>query len=138
MPAKRRCLPGAFSEVCRDGARSDPRLDRPSPRRLPSSLTSSASFDGSVRIWDPTVSKARLVLSSHSSVIYSVAFSPSGEFVASTAADRVVAIHSTADGSLVRSYLGPGAGYDLEWAPEGNRLAACFSTGGVSVIDMRR
>ena len=68
---------------------------------------------------------------------YSVAFSPSGEFVASISTDRLVAVHSTADGSLVRTYVGPAAGFDVSWAPEGTRLAACFATGAVAVIDLR-
>ncbi len=99
----------------------------------------SASFDGTVRIWDPAApSKARLVLASHSAMVYAVAFSPNGDFVATTSADRIVAIHSTVDGALVKSYMGSGAGYDLSWAPEGNRVAACFATGNIAVIDMKR
>ena len=91
-----------------------------------------------MRVWDPAVGKARLTLAAHSAMVYAVAFSPTGEFVASVSADRVVAVHATADGALVRSFLGPAAGFDVAWAPEGNRVAASFATGAVAVIDLRR
>ncbi len=97
----------------------------------------SSSFDGTVRVWDPVTGKARLTLTPHSAMVYALAFSPSGEFVASTSTDRLVAVHSTSDGSLVRTYVGPAAGFDVAWAPEGNRLAACFASGAVALIDVR-
>ena len=90
-----------------------------------------------MRVWDPAVGKARLTLAPHASMVYALAFSPSGEYVASTSTDRLVAIHSTSDGALVRTFVGPAAGFDVAWAPEGNRLAACFATGQIAIIDLR-
>lgn len=97
----------------------------------------SASFDASVRLWDPSQGKVHSTLNHHSALVYSLAFSPSGDYLASSSGDKTVCVWSTKDGSLVRTFTGPSACYDTAFSPDGGKLAACFSSGAVTVIDLR-
>ena len=90
-----------------------------------------------MRLWDPAVGKVRLTLSHHTALVYSIAFSPDGDFIASSSADKLVCVWSAKDGSLVRTFAGPSACYDAAFAPEGGKLAACYSSGAVALLDLR-
>jgi transducin (beta)-like 1 len=70
-------------------------------------------------------------------MVYSVAFSPNGEFVASGAHDRAVYIWSVRDGSLVRTFTGPAGVFEVSWSARGDKLAACFNNSHVAVLDVR-
>ena len=105
----------------------------------------SASFDGSVRLWDLASLQSRgstqpqgLLLSRHTALVYSIAFSPDGAYLASAGADRMVNVWSTSDGSLVRTYSGPAAVFDVQFSPSGQRLGVAFANGMTGLIELRR
>ena len=70
----------------------------------------------------------------HSEAVYSVAFSPNNEFLASGSFDQSLGIWSMKDGSLIRSYKGGGGIFEITWNTEGDKAAACFSNGKVSIF----
>lgn len=100
-------------------------------------VLASASFDSTVRIWDPVTGQCRHVLSKHKDPVYSVAFSSNGQYLASGSFDRCLHIWSVKDGSLVKTYRGPAGIFEVCWNAEGTKVAACFSNNTVSVMDVR-
>ena len=92
-----------------------------------------------MRVWDLAAGRSRLTLGGgvHSGMVYALAWSPCGTLLATTAADKRVAVWSASDGALVRTFTGPAAGFDVAFAPEGGKVAACFASGAVVVIDLR-
>lgn len=100
-------------------------------------VLATASFDSTVRLWDPESGRCIRTLVRHSDPVYSVSFSPSGEFVASGSFDRCLHIWSVKDGSLVRTYKGTGGIFEVCWNSKGDKVAASFSDNTVAVIDFR-
>tara|TARA_B110001452_G_scaffold152418_1_gene126811 strand:- start:192 stop:1694 length:1503 start_codon:yes stop_codon:yes gene_type:complete len=97
----------------------------------------SASFDSTIRLWDPETGKCCHVLDKHSDPVYSVAFSPNGQYLASGSFDHCLHIWSVKDGSLIKTYTGQGGIFEVCWNAAGTKVAACFSDNTVSVIDVR-
>eukprot|EP00899_Mesostigma_viride_P001787 jgi/Mesvir1/11609/Mv00018-RA.1 len=100
-------------------------------------VLASASFDASIKLWDIEQGGSIYSLTKHSDPVYSVAFSPNGEFLASGSFDRCLHIWSVKDGSLVRTYKGSGGIFEVCWNKDGDRVAACFSNNSVCVLDFR-
>ena len=144
-------------------------------------LLASASFDSTIRIWDPHSGSCKHVLDKHtcartystrathcpladlcssrcsppslrahdllpvrslarshrSDPVYSVAFSSTGQFLASGSFDRCLHIWSVKDGALIKTYRGHGGIFEVCWNPEGTKVAACFSNSTVAVLDVR-
>lgn len=107
----------------------------PSPSK--SSTLASASFDSTVKLWDPETSRARLTLAKHTALVYAIAWSPDGDLIASGASDNTVHLWSARDGSLVRSLPTSGGVFDLQFSASGNRLAVATADAGVTVVDLR-
>lgn len=95
----------------------------------------SASFDASIKLYDITVGKELFSMTKHNDPVYSVAFSPNGEYLASGSFDRNLHIWSVKDGSLVRTYKGTGGIFEVCWNSKGDKIAACFSNHAVCVFD---
>jgi len=100
-------------------------------------ILASASFDATVKLWDVAAGKELFTLTKHVDPVYSVAFSPSGEFLASGSFDRCLHIWSVKDGSLVRTFKGNGGIFEVCWNARGDKVAACFSNNTVCVVDFR-
>ncbi|MCO5571213.1 hypothetical protein L7F22_024948 [Adiantum nelumboides] len=100
-------------------------------------VLASASFDTTIKLWDIERGLQLFSLTEHSKPVYSVAFSPNGEFLASGSFDKCLHIWSVQDGSLVRTYRGSGGIFEVCWNREGDKVAACFSNNTVCVLDFR-
>jgi transducin (beta)-like 1 len=77
-------------------------------------------------------------LCTHSDPVYSVAFSPNGEYIASGSFDKNLHIWAVKDGSLVKTFKGDGGIFEVCWNSKGDKVAACFSNNTVCVLDTTR
>mmetsp|Transcript_4411 Transcript_4411/g.15337 ORF Transcript_4411/g.15337 Transcript_4411/m.15337 type:complete len:518 (-) Transcript_4411:39-1592(-) len=98
-------------------------------------MLASASFDASIKLWDVERGSCIYSLGQHKDPVYSVSFSPSGEYLASGSFDSCLHIWSAKDGSLVRTYRGKGGIFEVCWNKDGDKVAACFSDNRVIVLD---
>nr|VDD28678.1 unnamed protein product [Brassica oleracea] len=97
----------------------------------------SASFDSTVKLWDAELGKMICSLNGHRDAVYSLAFSPNGEYIASGSVDKSIHIWSLKEGKVVKTYTGEGGIFEVCWNKEGNKLAACFADNSVCVLDFR-
>ncbi|MCL7045260.1 hypothetical protein MKW94_018555 [Papaver nudicaule] len=100
-------------------------------------LLASASFDSTIKLWDVELGRVIYSFDGHREPVYSVAFSPNGEYLASGSLDRSLHIWSMKDGSLVKTYNGSGGIFEVCWNKEGDKIAACFADNTVCVLDFR-
>lgn len=117
----------------------------------------SASFDSTVKLWDVEAGACAHTLRKHDKKVYTIAFSPSGDMLASGSLGGQVNVWSVKSGMLLKSFVAhPGVftGTDSEardiktvdpssvdifevaWNSAGTRLAAT-STNAVTVIEVR-
>lgn len=101
------------------------------------SMLATASFDGSVRLWNIQNGSCITVLSRHRDSVYSVSFSPSGEYLASGSLAGQLYIWQVQEGKHVKSFKGKGDIFEVAWNVEETRVAACFSSNVVNVIDFK-
>uniref|UniRef100_A0A3B3QBG2 Transducin beta like 1 X-linked n=1 Tax=Paramormyrops kingsleyae TaxID=1676925 RepID=A0A3B3QBG2_9TELE len=101
-------------------------------------MLASASFDSTVRLWDVERGVCIHTLTKHQEPVYSVAFSPDGQFLASGSFDKCVHIWNTASGALVHSYRGTGGIFEVCWNSTGDKVGASASDGSVCVLDLRK
>ena len=98
-------------------------------------VLATASFDATVRLWDAATGACTCVLRAHKEPVYSVAFSPDGQHVASGSFDRWLHIWHVTTGRLVRSYQGGGGIFEVCWsAQDPQSVAASFANNTVCVV----
>jgi transducin (beta)-like 1 len=103
------------------------------PTKLP--LLATASFDGSIRLWNIYDGTCYRYFNQHRDSVYSVAFSPSGDYMASGSLAGQMYIWNIEENRHVKSYRGKGDIFEVAWNVEETRVAACFSSNMVAVID---
>ncbi|KAG2663554.1 hypothetical protein I3760_16G036500 [Carya illinoinensis] len=100
-------------------------------------LLASASFDSTIKLWDVELGRLICSLNGHRDPVYSVAFSPNGEYLASGSMDKCMHIWSVKEGKIVKTYTGNGGIFEVCWNKEGDKVAACFANNVVCVLDFR-
>lgn len=105
----------------------------PNPDKTP--LLATASFDGSIRLWNVRDGSCCRHFHQHRESVYSVSFSPSGDFLASGSLAGQMYIWNIKEDRFVKSYKGNGDIFEVAWNKEETRVAACFSSNVVTVID---
>lgn len=100
-------------------------------------LLASASLDSTVKMWDVEQGKLICNFNGHGDAVYSIAFSPDGEYLASGSKDNCLNIWSVKTGKIVKSYAGKGIIFEVSWNKEGDKVAACNNRRQVCVLDFR-
>lgn len=100
-------------------------------------MLATASFDSTVRLWNIQDGSCLAVLSRHRESVYSVAFSPSGDYLASGSLAGQLYVWRVKDGKHIKNFKGQGDIFEVAWNKEETRIAACFSSNVVNVIDFK-
>ncbi|KAL5197729.1 hypothetical protein ABZP36_001241 [Zizania latifolia] len=100
-------------------------------------LLASASFDSTIKLWEVEQGCLLYSLAGHRQPVYSVAFSPGGEYLASGSLDQCLHIWSVKEGRILKTYRGSGGIFEVCWNKECSKIAACFSNNTVCVMDFR-
>jgi len=89
------------------------------------STLASASWDGTVRLWDIATGRPRAALTGHKGQVHAVALSPDGSMVASGGNDKTVRLWDAASGRLQRTLEGHGGDvYSVAFGPKGSLMAS--------------
>ncbi len=94
------------------------------PKQGPSVRFASASYDGTINVFDSRLSPV-VALKEHSDAVYGLAFNPDGTLLASVSADRALKIWDVEKGKLLYT-LGEATDwlYTVAWSPNGKYLVS--------------
>ena len=103
------------------------------------SMLASASFDRTVKVWEPHRGVCMNHLKAHEGSVYSVNFSPDSTLLASGAFDGYCFLWDLRSNNKVGSYkISSGGIYDVSWSMNGHRVAIAASNAQIAVLDVRQ
>jgi transducin (beta)-like 1 len=97
-----------------------------------------ASFDGTVRVWNVDTGSTVFILRRQNQPVYSIASSPSGDYLAAGSLGGYLTIYNLRDGSVVHEIKGVGDTFDVCWSHDGSMLSACFSSANLIILNTRK
>jgi predicted NACHT family NTPase len=105
----------------------------------------SASYDGTVKLWDADTGQVLQILQGHTYGVSHVAFSPDGKRLASAGVDHTVRLWETASGKELLSLRGhaslqghAGDVWCVAFSPDGQRLASGSDDGTITLWESVR
>ncbi|KAF8535913.1 vegetative incompatibility protein HET-E-1 [Trichophaea hybrida] len=99
-------------------------------------LLASASYDNTVRLWDPSTGASRSTLEGHSSDVRAVAFSPDGQLLASASLDNTVRLWDPSTGASRGTLEGHSSNVNaVAFSPDGQLLASASDDNTVRLWD---
>jgi transducin (beta)-like 1 len=98
-------------------------------------LLCTASFDGTVKVWDASLGKELHTISRHNQAVYSIAPSPNGQLLAIGCLGGYVSVWKLSDGSFSSEYRGTDDTFDVAWSHDGSLLSSCYSSGSIRLTD---
>ena len=97
-------------------------------------ILSSASWDGTIKLWDTKSWRELRTLAGHGWGVYKAVFSPDGKQLASSSRDGTIKIWDVATGANTRTLMADSlAVKSVAWSPDGRLLA---SSGNDSVVKL--
>lgn len=96
----------------------------------------SASWDGTVKVWDLT-NGVLLWTGWHTSNVQCLAFSPNGHILASGGHDATVRLWDSHNGSNLQNLPHPGYVFSVTWSPDGHLLASGDFNGSIRIWEMQ-
>src|SRR5919202_1173710 len=99
-------------------------------------ILASASWDGTIKLWDTKSGRELRTLAGHGWGVYRAVFSPDGKQLASASRDGTVKVWDVATGANTRSFVAEGlAVKSVAWSPDGRLLATSGNEGVVKLWD---
>ena len=84
----------------------------------------SASWDKTIRLWDPHTAQHKMTLIGHTDSINSIAFSPDGQTLASASWDKTIRLWDPHIGKLKRTHNYTKSVSSVAFSPDGHTLAS--------------
>ena len=126
--------------------------DQPDLLNQKSYIVATASFDGSIRLWNSSNGTllARLLGERGALAVYAIAFSPCGRYLVSGGLDGRLFLWSISSSDLsegennrfiapetpIRRHKTGGSVFEVVWSPSRTRLAACSSDAALTILDI--
>lgn len=99
-------------------------------------ILASASWDGTIKLWDTKSGRELRTLAGHGWGIYKAVFSPDGKRLASASRDGTVKIWEVATGATTGTFVADGlAVKSVAWSPDGRLLTSSGNDGVVKLWD---
>jgi len=99
-------------------------------------ILSSASWDGTIKLWETKSWRELRTLAGHSWGVYKAGFSPDGKHLASSSRDGTIKIWDVATGANTRTLVADSlAVKSVAWSPDGRLLASSGNDGLVKLWD---
>lgn len=97
-------------------------------------ILASGAFDYSVRLWDVSTQQCLYCIQKHTQPIYTICFSPKGNYFVSGGIDTKLYIWRTCDAALIATYDATSGMFEAHWDPTGKYVAMCLANANVSII----
>jgi WD40 repeat protein len=88
-----------------------------------------ASFDGSVKVWDASSGRELRTFSGHNASVFGVVFSPDGKTIATASGDKTAKLWDANTGDVLLTLHAPNGLTGVAFSPDGSQLATAGRDG---------